>query len=58
VSKKKHNIHEEGKTPLRDRIWETTFEWAKKELGTNNKNAREIANAGVKQLDSQAVTSR
>ena len=36
---------------LRDRIWVTTFEWAKQELRADNETAREIANAGIEHLE-------
>jgi hypothetical protein len=59
VSKAKIQASEqEGTTPLRARVWETAFEWAKKELGTDNKNARQIADAAVAGIDPQPASAR
>jgi hypothetical protein len=41
--------------PLRHRIWVTTFEWAKHDLGTDTATAREIANAGVENLQTSSA---
>jgi hypothetical protein len=35
---------------LRARVWATAFEWARRDLGTDNVTARDIADAGVENL--------
>lgn len=44
-----------SKLTLRDRVWDTAFQWAKQDLGTDKKIARQIADAAVEDLDCKTV---